>query len=136
MRSTLICPNHLNVGQVCRLGLSVTVGAEKVSAYLVERGRSSPPVVVAHRDAAPPDLLDRVSDEVIGTTADPTSGSSFLPHLHDRRRIHRSPGDHRQVRRRLTERVPRPVAPSPLPPTPRSCGSGRPRRAGDRAAAG
>ncbi|QTR04596.1 hypothetical protein J7S33_07000, partial [Saccharothrix algeriensis] len=51
---TPISPNHLNVGQVCRLGLSVTVGAEKVSAYLVERGRSSPPVVVAHRDAAPP----------------------------------------------------------------------------------
>ncbi|WP_433261016.1 hypothetical protein ACQPZF_25690 [Actinosynnema sp. CS-041913] len=36
VRSTLICPNYLNVGQAYRLGVSVSIGAEKMSAYLAE----------------------------------------------------------------------------------------------------
>lgn len=33
-RASLICPNSLNVGQAYRLGLSVTMGAEKMTQYL------------------------------------------------------------------------------------------------------
>ncbi|MBV2153289.1 hypothetical protein [Kitasatospora sp. SUK 42] len=33
---TSICPNYVNVGQAYRLGLSVTMGAEKMSAYEAE----------------------------------------------------------------------------------------------------
>jgi len=35
-RTTMICPNYINVGQAYRLGVSITMGAEKMSAYLPE----------------------------------------------------------------------------------------------------
>ncbi|WP_018680936.1 hypothetical protein [Actinokineospora enzanensis] len=35
-RGALICPNYINVGQAYRLGISATMGAEKMSVYLAE----------------------------------------------------------------------------------------------------
>lgn len=36
VRSTPVCPNYLSIGQAYRLGISVTMGAEKMSMYLAE----------------------------------------------------------------------------------------------------